>query len=140
MLTFPWLRWPLAAVAALALVTVVACGDDDDDDGGTGDQTSTIDNQDDSNEPTQGTDTGSGGSDEEEYVTDLCTAFLEFQGSIVQIATDPENLDATDEEGLELVREPFETLLAAVEDADPPRHRGVPRRSRREFPGDARPH
>ncbi len=106
-------------MAIFALVLFAACGDDDDDGGNNHDQ-------DDSSEPTRDTDddneNDSGGAtgDEEEYVADLCSAYLEFQDTIIAIGTDPENADATDEEGLELVREPFEALLQAVEDADPP--------------------
>lgn len=110
MKTSPWLRWLTAVMASFALLLLAACGDDDDD--GNGDDTSDQSGDEDRSDASTG--------DEEEYVADLCAAFLEFQDSIVTIATDPENADATDEEGLELTREPFETLLQAMEDADPP--------------------
>lgn len=126
MKTSPWMRWLIAAIALFALVLFAACGDDDDDDEGGdsgSDATETPDNDTDENtDDKDDEDSGSGGGsdDEEEYAARVCTSISDFGDALVAIGTNPDNADATEEEQLELLQPPFEDLIDALDDADPP--------------------
>jgi hypothetical protein len=110
------------AISALALFA--ACGDDDDDDTG-GDRDSS-ENDDQTEEPSDedededDDDNGGGGGsgDEREYVAHVCQSLSDFVDEV--IAAGSENPDATEEEQLEILREPFANLTDALDDADPP--------------------
>jgi hypothetical protein len=112
-------------MALFALLLFAACGDDDDDDGGdgNGDATSTPDG--DTNQPDEGDDEDdeqgdAPSGDDADYVAHICTSMGEFVDELIAIGTDPANQDATEEEQLELSREPFAALVDAMENADPP--------------------
>jgi hypothetical protein len=79
---------------ALGAALLGACGGDDDDGGG-------------------------GGGSDEDYVRAICGATNDFQDDLVAAFADIDP-DASEEEGLEALAEPFEEFANAIEDANPP--------------------
>jgi hypothetical protein len=109
----------------MSLALLAACGDDDDDNGGdtpddAANQSPDAGGNEDEDADDQDQDESGAGSDEEQYVADVCGAFDEFGDQFTRIVNDPENQDATEEEAFELFEQPLQQLVDSLDGADPP--------------------